>query len=405
MTIYFYIIIIEIQFLGGVIIKKRFKNFINRNDCILWFLTTIATVYSFMLISSLQRGGEYNYLLSQSLAVIGGFVVAVIVSFIDYEKFLKYWWAFAITAIVLALLVFLFGIQVAGTDDTAWISLPGGLTVQPSEFIKICFLITFTKHITYLKEQDKIKSFLGVMSLFIHALVPMGIIHLQGDDGTVLIFGIMFLVVTFMAGVHIGYFITLGLVIVLSAPILWNVVLNNEHRNRIMALFDLDGNALSNYGWQQYQGKVSIASGGLTGNGYYNGQRVELGIVPEQQNDFIFTVAGEEFGFIGCVLILAILFAICIKIMFNAKKSNEYSGKILCYGVFALIASQTIINLGMVLGFIPVVGITLPFFSAGGSSVMSMLICIGIVQSVVRYNVYEPDKIKLKIGSKDRIKI
>lgn len=358
-----------------------------------------------MLISSLQRNGDYNYMLSQSLAVIGGFIVAIIVSFIDYEKFMKYWWAFAITAFGLALMVFLFGIQVAGTDDTAWISLPGGLTVQPSEFIKICFLITFTKHITYLKEQDKIKSFLGVMSLFIHALVPMGIIHLQGDDGTVLIFAMIFLVVTFMAGVHIGYFITLGIVVVLSAPIIWNVVLNNEHRNRIMALFDLDGNALSNYGWQQYQGKVSIASGGLTGNGYYNGQRVELDIVPEQQNDFIFTVAGEELGFIGCLLILVILFAICLRIIMNASKSNEYSGKILCYGVFAMIASQTIINLGMVLGFIPVVGITLPFFSAGGSSVMSMLICIGIVQSVVRYNVFEPDKIKVKIGKKDRIKI
>lgn len=391
--------------LGGDNIKKRLKGFLNRNDCILWFLTIIATVYSFMLIFSLQRNGDYNYMLSQSLAVVGGFVIAIIVSFIDYEKFLKYWWAFAITAFALAILVFLFGIQVAGTDDTAWISLPGGLTVQPSEFIKICFLITFTKHITYLKEQDKLKSFLGVMTLFIHALVPMGIIHLQGDDGTVLIFAMIFLVVTFMAGVHIGYFITLAVVIVLSAPIIWNVVLNNEHRNRIMALFDLDGNALSNYGWQQYQGKVSIASGGLTGNGYYNGQRVELAIVPEQQNDFIFTVAGEEFGFIGCVIILTILFSICIKIMMNAKKSNDYSGKILCYGVFALIASQTIINLGMVLGYIPVVGITLPFFSAGGSSVMSTLICIGIVQSVVRYNVYEPDKIKVKIGSKDRIKI
>ncbi len=358
-----------------------------------------------MLISSLQRNGDYNYMLSQCLAIAGGFILAIAVSFIDYDKLLKYWWIFACTAIVLALLVFLFGIQVAGTDDTAWISLPGGLTVQPSEFIKICFLITFTKHITYLKEQDKLKSFGGVMTLFLHALVPMGIIHLQGDDGTVLIFAMIFLVVSFMAGVHIGYFITLGIVIVLSAPILWNVVLNNEHRNRIMALFDLDGNALSNYGWQQYQGKVSIASGGLTGNGYYNGQRVELGIVPEQQNDFIFTVAGEEFGFIGCLVILVILFSICIKIMLNAKKSTEYSGKLLCYGVFALITSQTIINLGMVLGFIPVVGITLPFFSAGGSSVMSMLICVGIVQSVVRYNGFEPDKIKVKIGSRDRIKI
>lgn len=228
---------------------------------------------------------------------------------------------------------------------------------------------------------------------------------MQGDDGTVLIFAMMFLVMTFAAGVPVKYFTTLGIIVIISIPIMWTFILNNEHRNRILALFDLDGNALTNYGWQQYQGKVSIASGQLNGSGLFNGQRVEYGIVPEQQNDFIFTVAGEELGFIGCILILAILFIIILRIALKGNKVSDYKGKYICYGIFALIASQTIINIGMVLGFIPVVGITLPFFSAGGSSVLSMLLCIGIVQSVVRYNQYEPERIKVKIGSKDRIKI
>ncbi len=389
----------------AITIKKKLQIFFKRNDCLLWLFTVIATAFSIILITSLQRAGDYNYLLSQIAAICIGFVAAIFISFIDYNLFIKFWWIFAIIALILSLSVFIFGIQVEGTDDTAWIRLPGGFTVQPSEFIKICFIFTFTKHLSYLKEKNYLKNLFAILTLFLHALIPILIIHLQGDDGTVLIFAIMFLVMTFAAGVSVKYFITLGVILIVSVPILWTFILNNEHRNRILALFDLDGNALTNYGWQQYQGKVSIASGELYGSGLFNGQRVEYGIVPEQQNDFIFTVAGEELGFIGCVLILVILFVIIVRIALKANKVSDYKGKYICYGIFSLIASQTIINIGMVLGFIPVVGITLPFFSAGGSSVLSMLICIGIVQSVIRYNQYEPEKIKLKIGSKDRIKI
>ena len=181
--------------------------------------------------------------------------------------------------------------------------------------------------------------------------------------------------------------------------------MNDEHRNRILALFDLDGNSMTNYGWQQYQGKVSIASGELYGSGLYNGSRVEYGIVPEQENDFIFTVAGEELGFLGCVLLLLILFGIIIKIILNSKASNDLQGKFVCSGVFAMIASQTIINLGMVLGFLPVIGITLPLFSSGGSSALSTLICIGLVQSVRYHNIDDMDTASVRRGSLNRIKI
>ena len=144
--------------------------------------------------------------------------------------------------------------------------------------------------------------------------------------------------------------------------------------------------ATTNYGWQQYQGKVSIASGEAVGSGLFNGQRVEHSIVPEQENDFIFTVAGEELGFVGCMALLLILFFIILKVILNAKNSSEFEGKYICYGVFSMIASQTIVNIGMVLGFLPVVGITLPMFSSGGTSALSTLISLGLVQSVRYHN-------------------
>lgn len=386
-------------------ITDEIKLYFSKCDNILWLFTLSATIYSLLLISSLQRAGEYNFIKTQSVAIIIGFVGAIIISLFDYRIFLNYWWIFAITAIALSILVFICGIQVAGTDDTGWIRLPGGITFQPSEFIKICFIITFTKHLYFLKQKDKIKSFIGVATLCVHAVIPMAIIHIQGDDGAVLIFAVIALIVMFLAGVQGRYFAILFAGLAVGLPLVWNLFMNNEHRNRILALFDLEGNALTNYGWQQYQGKVSVASGNLYGSGLYKGTRTGFGIVPEQENDFIFTVAGEELGFMGCIILLAILFIISLRIIMDAKKSCDCKGSFICCGIFALIASQTIINIGMVLGVIPVIGITLPFFSAGGTSVLSMLMCVGLVQSVVIHNEDEIESAKIRIGSQNRIKI
>jgi rod shape determining protein RodA len=389
-------------------LQKHFSlisDYFKRCDIVLWLLTVSAVVYSFLLILSMQRSGDYNYLKTQIVAVALGIAAAVVISIADYRYIIQKWYIAAIIGVVLSGLVFVFGIQVAGTDDMAWIVLPGGFTVQPSELIKICFIITFTKHLTYLNEKNLIKTFLGVVSLGVHALIPMIIIHLQGEDGTVLIFALIFLFMSYIAGVQLRYFAILGGALVVGIPLIWNFFMNEEHRNRILALFDIDGNAMSNYGWQQYQGKVSIASGGVSGSGLFNGSRVEYGIVPEQENDFIFTVAGEELGFIGCIILLLILMFIIIKIILNAKNATEPQGRFLCSGVFAMIASQTIVNIGMVLGFFPVIGITLPLFSSGGTSALSTLICLGLVQSVRNHTIDDMDTATIRRGSQCRQRI
>ncbi len=355
--------------------------YLNKTDVKLWALILLAAVYSLLLIASMQRSGEYNYFRTQLLAVIIGFAAAVVLSNADYNYIIKKWYISAITAALMFLLVFIFGIRVSGTDDTAWINL-FGFTVQPSEFIKICFIITLTKHISLLKNRELLNKPWAVLSFCAHAAVPMAVIHIQGDDGTALIFGMIFLTMTFIAGVKLRYFAALAAVIAAAVPVIWSFVLNDEHRNRLLALLFPDGSTVTGYGWQQYQGKLSIASGGLFGSGLFNGSRVQSAIVPEQENDFILTVAGEELGFIGCFFVLLIILLIIMRILNTAKNSADYRGTLICSGVFALIASQTVINLGMVLGFFPVIGVTLPLFSSGGSSVISVLICVGLVQSV-----------------------
>lgn len=363
-------------------IIKGLTKFFTKSDLILWLLAISASVYSLMLINSMQRSSSYSYMTPQVLALVIGYLAAIVLTVIDYERIARLWVPLMILSVALLALVFVIGRNVSGTDDTAWITLPGGLSFQPSELVKIFFIITFSKHLQILRENDLLHSLVGVISLLIHMGIPVAMIHMQGDDGTVLIFIFIFLIMSFIGGVQLRYFLIMLLLLAAGIPILWNYFLNDEHKNRFTAIFDIDGNAMENYGWQQYQGKVSVASGGLSGTGLGNGPRVASGIVPEQENDFIFTVAGEELGYIGCLLLLFILLAICIKLIIDAAAARDYLGRMICVGVFSMIGVQTIINIGMVLGLLPVIGITLPFFSSGGTSLMSVLIGIGLVQSV-----------------------
>lgn len=355
--------------------------YVKKTDKPFWLLTITASIYGFLLIYSQQRSGGTNFLKTQIMAVGIGYIAAVFISCIDYRFYGKVWWLFAGVAISLTILVFFIGIQIAGTDDVGWIKI-GSMTFQPSELTKICFIVTFAKHISVLVKYDKLKSFFGVMTLVFHAAIPILLIHMQGDDGTALVFGFMFLIMTFAAGVQLRYFIAFFVALCVAAPLFYTKIMNDDQRNRLLVLFDLDDNSLTTYGWQQYQGKVSIASGGLSGEGYMNGPRVANDIVPYQENDFIFTVAGEEFGFIGCTILLLILLFIVIKTMRNAHLADDVFGKMICYGFFSIIATQAVVNIGMVLGIFPVVGITLPFFSSGGTSVMCLYFGVGLVQSV-----------------------
>ena len=360
---------------------QKLRFYLKTTDTRLWAQVLAAICYSILLIASMQRSGDYNYVKTQLAAVLIGFTAAVIISNADYNYIIDKWYVAAIIAALLAVLVFIFGIRVSGTDDTAWINV-FGYKIQPSEFIKICFIITLTKHFSVLKEKELLNKLWAVLSLCAHAIIPMAVIHIQGDDGTVLIFALVFIVMCLWAGIKLRYFAVFGAITAALIPLIWGFVMNDEHRNRLLALFFPDESTVTGYGWQQYQGKLSIAGGGLFGSGIFNGNRVQRGIVPEQENDFILTVAGEELGFIGCIIVLVLLLFIMLRILKTAKNYADYRGKLICGGVFALIASQVIINLGMVLGFFPVIGVTLPLFSSGGSSVISVLICIGLVQSV-----------------------
>lgn len=359
------------------------KNCVKYSDKILMFLVSSVSVYSLLLIGSISREG-FNYLIVQSISVGIGLIGAFLLQMIDYKVLSKASLWIGIFCILIMVYTLFAGITIEGSSGVnakAWIKLPGGITFQPSELVKIGFIITFSRHLSFLKQNDKIDNIKSLSLLLLHAMAPVILAHLQGDDGAAIIFLCITLTAAFMSGIKLRYFLFAGTFAALMAPIAWNFVLADYQKQRILSQMNPEADPL-NMGYQQIQGKISIGSGGIFGTGLFKGPRVANNVVPIQESDFIFSVAGEELGFIGCVLILLLLLGIIIRVGQIAKKSNDLDGSLICFGFMGLVASQTIFNLGMCLSLLPVMGVTLPFFSVGGSSAACLYLATGILQSI-----------------------
>ncbi len=360
---------------------------IKYSDRFLWAVTLLVSVYSGLLIASVSREG-FNYFTVQSISVAIGLLGAVFLQILDYRLLAKYSHTIAIVCILLIVYTLFAGVAVEGSSGVnarAWIKLPGGITFQPSELVKIGFIITFARHVSRLRLSElkisDVEDSKKLILLGIHILVPVILTHLQGDDGAAIIFLCIALTMLFMAGLKIRYFALLGALGALMAPIFWNFVLADYQKQRLITQLNPEADPL-NMGYQQIQGKLSIGSGGIFGAGLFSGPRVANNVVPIQESDFIFSVAGEELGFLGCVFIIVLLLCIIFRIGFIAQKTGSKVGSLICFGFIGLILSQAVFNLGMCLSLLPVMGVTLPFFSVGGSSAACLYLGMGIIQNI-----------------------
>jgi rod shape determining protein RodA len=196
-----------------------------------------------------------------------------------------------------------------------------------------------------------------------------------------MIFAVIMVSLLFMSGLKKRYFaIFIGLLIV-AAPLIYFLILSPEQQARIQIMFDLEAD-LQGGGWQQWRGRIALANGGVWGQGLLKGELTQTGAVPEGHNDLIFVSIGEELGMVGCIAVLVILAAICLRILRIGDIAREKYGKLICVGIFAMLVSQIVVNLGMCLSITPVIGVTLPFFSAGGTSLLCLFCSIGVVMSV-----------------------
>mgnify|MGYP003473173207 CR=1 FL=1 len=195
------------------------------------------------------------------------------------------------------------------------------------------------------------------------------------------VFAVIMIFMLFAAGLKKRYFAIFGGSLIAAAPLIYFLVLSPEQQARIQNMFNLEAD-LQGGGWQQWRGRIALANGGLWGQGLFKGELTQTGAVPESFNDFIFVSIGEELGLVGCTLVLILLGAICLRVLRIGSLVREKSGKLICVGVFSMLFAQIVVNLGMCLSITPVIGVTLPFFSAGGTSLLCLFCSIGVVMSV-----------------------
>ncbi|MCD7812021.1 MAG: rod shape-determining protein RodA [Ruminococcus sp.] len=366
-------------------------------DAGLLFAVILCSVISTLLIYSISENGVLekvgaSYWQTQLVSMILGIALAVAISFIDYAKLVKLWFIYAPIAIILVLLTFTsLGYQREGADDRAWLNL-GFIQFQPSELLKLAFILTFSYHLS--RDEENMNKPLHMLLLCVHGLVPIGLIGLQGDYGTAIVFACIFLFMLISSNISWKYLLALPFLIVGAAAVLWFFVLGSTHKNRILVLLN-PGTDPEGIEWQQDLGLSALKSGGVFGKGLFAGNDAYIS-VPEIHNDFIFAYAGQVFGFVGAVGIIIILAYICLKIFADSRIARDRMGRFICMGAFGLMLSHCVMNIGMVLKVAPVIGVPLPFMSAGGTAMVSMYMVIGLILSVYShrartYNVFYDD--------------
>lgn len=322
--------------------------------------------------------GQNRYVIIQSVAAVLGIVLMTALSFIDYRQLAKKYRLVILLNVALLLFTYVFGEGVTDKTNANWINL-GFIKIQPSEFAKILFIYAFAAHLYFVR--DRINKFFTAMTLFLHAAIIIGLTFLQKDLGTLTIFLFIFAVMCFAGNLNIWYFIAGIAGIVAASPFIWTK-LNYFQKQRILAPYDIsiDPNAIG-VRHQAVRSMTAISLGGIDGSGYMHG-KITQGNFSAKHTDMIFATICEEFGFIGALVIIGLYIFLVVRIILVAIRSENTFGCLVCTGVAAMFVIQIIENIGMCLGILPVIGITLPFLSYGGSSALSTYIAIGLVLSV-----------------------
>jgi len=367
------------------LLLKKIKKILTQTDFLLIVITLALSVYGTVMVSSATYTAESTSYFSRDakvmiLALVLGLCVALAVSFIDYDIILKLSPIVAVGCVGVMLLLFKFGVSPEGRSDAiSWIKI-GTLYFQPSEVVKIGFIITFSWHLK--KVKNAISEVRNVIALAIHAAVPIVLVIATGDMGSALIFIIMFIGMMYVAGVHWLYFPAAGVAIVAAAPFIWYKVFDDIQRNRILALLNPDAYPTEIY--QQNQALKAIRNGGFSGMGLFEGELSHSKLLPEKENDMILSVISEELGFVGVVILFLLFLLLAVRIVAVGKRSRNFAAEMMCYGTAFMIVGQAAVNIGMCTRLLPVIGITLPFISAGGSSTLCLYLAMGIILSVYR---------------------
>ncbi len=370
---------------------KLIRRYLRRVDGGYLALCAVCSALSILVLVSIgyTQLGSNSKASVQLLSTLFGLLLAVVFSTVDYRALARAWplhgtvaWGIVLPTLFLhnfrAGFVTI-GYDAGGTSNYSWYRV-GGMTFQPAELAKISFILTFALHIS--RVRDHINRPKTLLLLLAHLLAPAAVIHLQGDDGTALVFLGVGLIMLYAGGLShwlVGGGLAAGVGGAAALLALRPGILKGYQFKRILAVLTPDDPALADIAYQQNKGAMAIGTGGLTGQVLFDGEPV---FVPNAWNDFVFAYTANVLGFLGAAAVLVLLAALCLRTLNTARSAPDALGSHICVGVFAALFLQTVINLGMNLQVLPVIGVTLPFFSAGGSSALMMYLCVGIVLSV-----------------------
>jgi len=375
--------------------RRTLKNL----DFLFILFTFLLLMASLLILSTASinvlKSDPYHYVKSQAIWIMIGIGVAAVFAVIDYEKWRTYrWWIYGLN-ITLLLAVFFLGDEVNGA--IRWIQTPFGFNIQPSEFAKIFIILTLADFLA--DRQGKLNNYKDFIMPFLFVLLPMLLILKQPDLGTTLVFVAIFIGMMFVAGANPWKFggLLLGGTVIMGVALWLHFSTNlpgwlhwaqalpipmQEYQLKRLTIFMDPAADKSAAGYHVIQSIWAIGSGGLWGKGYRMGTQGQLNFLPEHHTDFIFSVVGEEFGFIGTITLLFLFLIFLLRCLSIALKARDTYGILIATGVVSMFTFHILVNVGMTSGIMPVTGIPLPLISAGGSAMWSNMVAVGLMLSV-----------------------
>lgn len=366
---------------------KYARKAIGHIDPILFACTTLLSLISIVtIISAVENFGETKLVMQVAMFVVGNIVMFVVAN-LDYHWVLdKLWLPMIVFSVLILAVTLLFGSSGENmeTANKSWLVVlklgERKIMIQPSEFVKLTLICTFAKHLDTVR--DRVNHPLTLLGLAVHAGAVVGLIFLSGDLGVALIYVGFLAIMMLCAGLSLWYFAGAGGVAVLGFPLAWKYVLKEYHRKRIIVGFNPELDP-EDKGWQPLLSKDCIANGGFFGIGLREGGFYE--VLTASHTDFIFATICEKYGMLGGTVVIALLGVMVLRVAMIGYSARGDSGFLICAGIFGCLFFQTLLNVGMCLAVLPVIGITLPFLSCGGSSMLATYIMMGMAHSVASH--------------------